>query len=183
MRLFIVCRQDDWNHFDHWKKEKKGKEKEEVIDPSNTFRTPLIHSRTDISVDALNSRARREVKGNARSTLVKRKFTEPRNTWKFSRSVFGVDNSAACVHTRLCKLLESNWMMEDGLGGDLGSPFLSEGRVAPLSVALSVILHRVSQMRDGDLSEREFDARLFDSFSPVDEDSWRIFYLWLERRG
>lgn len=62
-------------------------------------------------------------------------------------------------------------MMEDGLGGDLGSPFLSEGRVAPLSVALSVILHRVSQMRDGDLSEREFDARLFDSFSSVDEDS------------
>lgn len=27
MRLFIVCRQDDWNHFDHWKKEKKRERK------------------------------------------------------------------------------------------------------------------------------------------------------------
>lgn len=97
---------------------------------------------------------------------MKRKFTEPRNTWKFSCSVFGVDNSAACVHTRLCKLLESNWMMEDGLGGDLGSPFLSEGRVAPLSVALSIILHRVSRCGMKICAEREFDA-LFDSFSAL----------------
>lgn len=57
-------------------------------------------------------------------------------------------------------------MMEDGLGGDLGSPFLSEGRVAPLSVALSIILHRVSRCGMKICAEREFDA-LFDSFSAL----------------
>lgn len=72
MRLFIICQFNIVNKMVEItsiirkkKKEKKREEKgkKEVIDPSNTFRTPLIHSRTDISVDALNSKLG-GVKGN-----------------------------------------------------------------------------------------------------------------------
>lgn len=95
----------------------------------------------------------------------------------FLLGVFGVDNSAASVHTRLCKLLESNWMMEDGVGWGFGVAFPLEGRVAPLSLALSIIPSSF-QMRDEDLSEREFDARLFDPFSTLMNEipisDWKI---------